>query len=157
MNQTKLGITLSSEATISKTHIKHKIHWLQTQSFKAWRIAASLIFILRKKITPAREKSSCWQLKNQPPHKYCCKILLHAHTKRAGKHMLHPPLVLNYYRITTLSCYCFLQPERRLFCSNPRLSPINKPGRWLPHVKASLQDDCSTADGFTGTEKPESP
>lgn len=98
-----LRIALSSEAPISKTHIKcNKINWLQAQSFKAWKIAASLIFILCKKIVPAREKkSSCQQLKKQPPHKYCCKILLHGLMKCAGKHMLHPPLVLNYYRITT--------------------------------------------------------
>lgn len=65
--------------------MKHnKINWLQTQSFKAWQIAASLIFILCKKIAPARQKSLCWQLKKQPPHKHHCKILLHVHRKPAG-------------------------------------------------------------------------
>lgn len=43
------------------------------------------------------------------------------------KHVLHPPLVLNYYGITTEYCYCFLQMEQRIFCSNPQLNPIKKP------------------------------
>lgn len=138
--------------------MKHnKINWLQAQSFKSWQIAASLIFILCKKIAPATQKSLCWQSKKQPPPKHHCKILLHIHRKPAGcKPRATSPSSAELLQNNNLMLLPFSSSGADTFLQQSIIRLHKKTEGQLPHLKAPLWGDCSTEDGFTGAEKSKS-
>lgn len=130
--------------------MKHnKINWLQAQSFKAWQIAASLIFVLCKKIAPERQKSLCWQLKKQPPPKHHYKILLHVHRKPAGcKACATSPSSAELLQNNNLILLLLSSGGAETFLQQSIIKLHKKPEGQLPHVKGTLWGDCSTEDGF---------
>lgn len=139
--------------------MKHnKINRLHAQSSKAWQIAASLIFILCKKIAPARQKSLCWQLKKQPPPKHHCKILLHVHRKPAGcKPRATSPSSAELLQNNNLMLRLLSSGGAETFLQQSIIRLHKKLEGQLPHLKAPLWSNCSTEDGFTGAEKSKSP